>query len=169
MKRTKENITLLYRKTEWKVTGQYNHTFSHRVNRRNNEAQLWKQIAETMKAAHSKHAERCKWKLSDVTKHWYRKKATAKLLFKGALEQAYHHLSQISLVNMSFKGRAKKENQDKVLTRSRKGLWAQGQLVKFWGDQHIHAAFVDMLKECLCRKPASFCLQVSNLQKTWAE
>lgn len=81
-----------------------------------------KQIAETMEATLSKHAERCEGKLSDVTQMLMQKKAMAKALFKGALGQTYLHLSQISLVNMSFKGRAKKEIQDKVLTKSRKGL-----------------------------------------------
>lgn len=54
-------------------------------------------------------------------KHLY-KNAIAKTLFKGALGQRYYHLSQISLVSVSFKGRAKKDVQDKVLTEEKQGL-----------------------------------------------
>lgn len=48
-----------------------------------------------------------------------------KELFKGALGQRYYHLSQISVVSMSFRGRAKEEIQDKVLTKRSMGFRAE--------------------------------------------
>lgn len=49
MQGTKGYTALLYREAEWNVTGQLNHVFSHKVNRRNNKAHFWEQIVETMK------------------------------------------------------------------------------------------------------------------------